>query len=500
MLSNDETSTDEPYSTVTESSEARVAAAPVSIQWGSSGVIAYYCGLLLLEFMLILMMRLTASEPIALITIGLVVGHVVFVLTAGSFMGENWLEGVLLSGVGILGIIVACTLPEGIRMATVPMAFLPLLFSLPAMCLIASLPLLIVRWWFGWRLASGSTAAPTRSRLSIEDLILVPSAVVTLFVAANFTTGHSDETFIRPSGWYFTGAVPGTILSLLIVLPIVFWFFRKDDVVMAWFASGGYVFAWTFVCIFIVAIMSNGRIPPQLLSWLIGTTAIASLVALAGLHVLRATGFRLICYASAGASDQLSANTKTIVEEMPSASTPIVVDFAADVDVVESSRGFDSQGQSAKKDRARFRVAVGVLVAVTAFVNAMGWTIAKRRLDSQIAKIKADGGIVEYSGGELVGIDFGPHNLARNFDNLPTINSVRYVKLNRIAATDFWFWRLRKFPSLRLLDIRNIPIEPNTLSGFVPTRVRIVTWSDQFDSEQFEEFKKLGYTIERVER
>ncbi len=84
-----------------------------------------------------------------------------------------------------------------------------------------------------------------------------------------------------------------------------------------------------------------------------------------------------------------------------------------------------NQDVAAKKRRVRFRIAVGVLVAVTGILNAFAWTYARNRLDYLIAHIRVDGGIVEYSSGELVGIDFGPVNAEDHLNNLPRMGSVR---------------------------------------------------------------------------
>ena len=210
---------------------------PLQFKWGSSAAIVYYCGLLFMDFLMMAILSVEPSELIALVAMGMIAGQMAFV-AACSLMGANWLEGILLSAAGLLGIIVMCSLPLAFRGSVVPGAvvFTP---CLPAICFIACSPLVMMRWWFGWRLTSSSIVASSRSRLSIEDLILVPSAVVAIFVAANVGSSFADDTFSSFSIWYVFSAIPATVICLIAVVPITYWFFRSDAGVAAWIASVG---------------------------------------------------------------------------------------------------------------------------------------------------------------------------------------------------------------------------------------------------------------------
>ncbi len=140
------------------------------------------------------------SELIVLTACGVIAGLLAFVVTAATLVGNNWLEGVLLNATGVLGVFVACALPTVLSVSLPPSA-MSFVASLPAVCCIACFPLLVMRWWFGWRLTNSLATIRRPPSLSIEDLILVPSAVVAMVVAANVTSAFLKASWIpQPAG------------------------------------------------------------------------------------------------------------------------------------------------------------------------------------------------------------------------------------------------------------------------------------------------------------
>ncbi len=134
----------------------------------------------------------------------------------------------------------------------------------------------------------------------------------------------------------------------------------------------------------------------------------------------------------------------------PSPETPFDFD-APDANTLPANR-------ESQERRIRFRVAVGALVIVTAVLNIAVWTYAQNRLKRVLASIAADGGVIESLGDNVISIDFGPKNADAHLMELPPIDSLREIKLNRVIAPELW--QLRKFQGLQSVDLRGAEISP----------------------------------------
>ena len=458
------------------------------------GIAAYFCALLFFEFLLLGILSSDPHEIIVLAAGGLITGQLAFTAIATSLMSKNWVEGVLIGAAGLLCIFIAAWLPTSFRAVWRPSLFL-FAFSLPATCLIATSPLICMRWWFGWRLTLAKDKLYAPSRLCIEDMILVPCAIAAMFVAGNLSNAIGDPLPMTPdlSGLLFV-SLPALVVCLVMVTPATYWFFRGADLAAGWAASAGYLVACFFVLLFLVIAISNGQVPPAFLGWLIGFFSIASLIGLLGLQVIRASGYRLKRFASAVDSLQPAANGTGVssapLTEPRSTATPF------DLDILDDT--YSEEELFERKRRIRFRITVGALVVVSALLNVCSWRLSRNRLDRIMANIAADGGVFESTADRITSIDFGPENVDTHMRELPPIETLREIKLNR--APDAELWQLRKFPGLQSLDLRNTNCDSQMLPSSVPRGVKIIMWQDQLSKEAFEELRRYGFTVEQIAR
>ena len=473
-----------------------VAATPLN---RPHGVVAYYCGLLFFEFLLLGILYSDPHELIALTASGLITGQLAFTAIATSLMSRNWVEGVLIGAVGLLGILIAAWLPTAFRGGAQSIVLLTA-FALPAICFISTLPLICMRWWFGWRLTLATDKLHAPSRLSIEDMILVPSAVAAMFVAGNLSGAFGDQLLMAPSfSSLLFVSIPALVICLLVVVPATYWYFRGADIAAGLAGAAGYLLACFFVMLFLVIAISNGRVPPAFLGWLIGFLFIASLIGLLGLHVIRASGYRLTRFAESINSMQPAASVSTdastdvgaaSIPEPPAIATPF------DLDAPEVTQSEEDLFE--RKRRVRFRIAVAAVVAASALLNVAIWSFSRRHLDHILARITADGGVIESTGDHVTSIDFGPNNVDTYLRELPSIESLREIKLNR--APDAQLWHLRKFGAMQSLDLRNLNFDSRMLPTSVPIGVKLTMWHDQLSKQEFDDLKRFGFVVEQIER
>ncbi len=220
------TPTSNPANTLPDTNQQLSGSAELNHPYGA---LAYFCGLLLLEFLLIGIISANTAQIIALTASGLITGLLAFIAIATSLMSRNWLEGVLMSAAGLFCVIAAAILPS-LPMMGFRAEMLLLTVTLPAICLVATAPLIGMRWWFGWRLTLAADELYGPSRLSIEDMILVPAALAAMFVAAGMSTAFSDGFVTLPSYTSLFAALPAMVICLIVVLrPLTGSFLEKTS-------------------------------------------------------------------------------------------------------------------------------------------------------------------------------------------------------------------------------------------------------------------------------
>jgi len=463
-----------------------------AIEWSYGSVIGFYCVLLFFDLVLVATLRSSESTVISVIFSGVVSAQIALVVIFGSLTGDNWLEGILIECAAGLGILLFCWLPIIDKAGFAPSG-LSFLAALPAMALIISLPLLSMRWWFGWRLLRGLYHCFVPERMSIESMILVPAALMTIFWAAKQASQFITDQFINSPVMFLGLAGPLAIICLIAVLPEVYWFFRIDDREIAWTACLGYLFAWTLGSLVFFYFISSGRLPPQGVGLFLVFMGTVSLVGLFGLHIFRSAGYRLVSYASVRPSNNLSSTKMPGGGATPAAKVADTNPF----DLEPKTKGSRSYDRQAAR-RTRFRIAVSALVLGTALMNGLAWIGANAVLDQVLTQIKADGGIVETLNGNIVSIDFGPQNVERHLNNLPASKTLRDISLNRTAIG--YVWQVRKFPSLRTLDLRNTNVIGDEIAAFPISNVTLTVWQDQFTAIQIQRLNQRGYTLKAIPR
>ncbi len=109
-------------------------------------------------------------------------------------------------------------------------------------------------------------------------MILVPSAIAAILVAAGQSSAFSDDPSMASNMMSLVFSIPALIVCGVIVLPSTYWFFRGTDLGSAWAGAGGYLLACTCALVLLAAVLSNGSLPPQALGMILGMMFIASLV------------------------------------------------------------------------------------------------------------------------------------------------------------------------------------------------------------------------------
>ncbi len=116
--------------------------------------------------------------------------------------------------------------------------------------------------------------------------------------------------------------------------------------------------------------------------------------------------------------------------------------------------------------------------------------LIRGRVDRALERIVADGGVVERDGLNVISIDFGPDDATRHLSDLPPIDSLRVIKLNRAPRTQLW--SVRKFKALNSVDLRDVDIPIGAIRASIPIDAKITLWRDQLDSAEQTALKQLG--------
>ncbi len=221
---------------------------------------------------------------------------------------------------------------------------------------------------------------------------------------------------------------------------------------------------------------------------------VASVTCLLGLHIIRSSGYRLTSYRNVAAVP--ASLTEPTVDSANGVATK--TDSATPFDLDTPEQVLSTEVVAANKRRVQFRIAVVGLIVVTALLNAAVWAAARGRTEQVLASIVEDGGVVEYTAGKPISIDFGPNNVNGHLTNLPAIDTLQTLKLNR--CSDVPIWNLRKFTSLQSIDLRNVEFHPGMLSTSIPTGTKVTIWSDQLDKPELAELQQYGMVVELIDR
>ncbi len=461
--------------------------APTSVPPSStaSAVWPFVAYMLLLELVGILGFAGMGTSEIDLLWIclfNLMLAQVALASVIGGLMGNNWLEGIFLSAVTVLSSVVAFKLATG---AAIQANDVLNATAIPFLCLAGSLPLILLRWSLGWRLCPQAFQARARSRLTIEDMIVVPACIVAFCVMAlaPLYFDHNDSN--RVVGISLTALLP--VYSLLYVVPSTYWAFRIEDTGLRWALCIGYPFTITVVAMVCTASISGG-LPGRAMGLYLASTLLSSSISMVGLQILYSCGYRLKAYKRDVPQEELGKNPT------------IALNSRSPFDLEESSNTVGSLGSSLgssldSSNRKRHRIAAGLLLAGSAMVNSGVWIYSQASLRNVLEKIVREGGKVETVSGKPIRIVFGPLTNERTLWELPPMSSVKSISL---AGTQVRSLFLRdNFQSLETLDIRNTQLQPSKIS--VHHNIVVLVGADQFTDEDLQEFPRQGMSVKLMD-
>ncbi|MDX1928247.1 MAG: hypothetical protein SFV81_17095 [Pirellulaceae bacterium] len=442
-------------------------------------LIAYVLALYFVDFVGSAAMRNARSEFLITVFVGAVYGQIALAMVVGGLMGRNWLEGILWSSLAVTCGVVSGSVGSGMEFEARTPLFVA---TIPLFCLAGSFPLILFRWTLGWRLQPETAVVAPRSRVTIEDMVLVPASLVALWVMAWAPAGAASQGDFGSMIWVTLLPLMG--ICLILVVPCTYWAFRIPDSAARWVLCMGYPCLMAIILMIVLSANTGGP-PAAAVVWITLGAVITSGVAMLGLQLLYSGGYRLVTYQSAASAS--TALEPTEPAEKTSEPSP----FDLESEASTTSVAVDPQASH----RKRYRIAVAGLLIATAIVNTGTWTYSQSRQKQTLAKIVAEGGTVEIVNGQPIKISFGPQTTEAVLGQLPPMANVKSVS---IAGTRIQGFFLRNnFPSLESLDIRQTKLSPNDI--WMRPSIEVIVSKGQFTDADLQEFKLKGLRVKQVE-
>ena len=453
-------------------------AEPMKPQGSAWPFIVYVLALFLVDGLGSASMGNVRSDFPMLVFVCVVYGQLALAMVVGGLMGSNWLEGVFLASVAVLCGVGIFQAASGVEIELENMLFTALI---PLTCLFGAFPLILFRWTVGWRLCPETIAISPRARLSIEDLILVPAALVAFWVMALVPLGSDPYDELWTS--LFMAILPMMGVCVLFVLPCTYWAFRIRDSGFRWALCMGYPLILSIGALAVIA-ASGSRLPGEAIGRLLFGTLLTGGVFMVGLQLLYSGGYRLV-----------SSKRATVTPGTPVA--------AEDIDALRDASPFDLEPVATAtlgkvdpqaSSRKRHRIAVAVLLIATAIVNTGTWTYGQMQQRRALVKIVSNGGKVEWVNGQPIKITFGPTTTENEIDQLPAMPTVTSLSVAGTNVTSFYI--RNNFNSLTSLDIRRTNLRLDNL-GLSPS-IEIIVNEGQFTGSELQDFKLKGLVVKVV--
>lgn len=376
------------------------------------------------------------AAPVFLI-IGFFLGQFVFYVLLAGLLGDSWLDGLGLSWVLCLCASVIIWISTG---AHTGIEVFVALFSIPWMVFLAATPLLLCRMWMGWQLRPDSLERLPRTRLSIEDLVLVPACVVSLYVFARVPAHYLPDSIGMTIMASSSGVgIPFFLISLFFLVPLTFVAFRSNNEVR-------WVFIWMVppivgtILMIGVAVFTRG-VPGEVVLGFIGTASTASGVVTIGLFVLWFGGYRLINRANKPLEPSPQGLEKSPLDA---------------IEVLHADPRIATL-------RTRQRVFVLVVFAVVTISNIIASQFAATRIESTLTSIEEEGGRLERENGRVVAIHFGPRLSEFTVNNMGRISTVKSVTFDGTMIDFGVLSALSRLPLLDTIDFSRTEVDGNLL-------------------------------------
>ena len=366
--------------------------------------------------------------------VGFVFGQILFSLLMGGLLERYWLRGIVIGSLLAALWMVSLLLGQLLGAVSIispfkPSAFL-FVFVVPLLLFGGSMPLLVCRYAFGWRLTRRPTDFLSSRNFGIEELFYITAAIASFLflyrvpqIAMEFSTA---TVLVTVGAW--TGMLAAA--CLLFVVPLLYVSFRIQDRPRRWFCYVGVVgFYWLIPC---------G------LTWAFGLTdatlfATTILVSMAITLVLGMKSLRMSGYVLTG-----NANRRDNV--------------AAEV---------DSEVMSLERKRRR-RWAVGIVV-FSALASGSLIVIDSVRTRIDIAnmalqsKMREQGCSIDLLGRSVIELNFGPETNDKTLEDVEGLNEVQTISLAHTKITDSGLRFLAKFPRLNRLDLSHTAVTDDGL-------------------------------------
>jgi hypothetical protein len=448
--------------------------------FGSTAFIAYVLALFIVDGLGFATIKNARSEFLMIALMSVIYGQIALAMVVGGLMGRNWLEGTFLSSLAVL-----CGASIGAVASGTVIEFSFLLYAatIPLICLMGAFPLILLRWTVGWQLQPDAllVTAP-RSRLTIEDMILVPASLVAFWVMS------LAPTEVDPNEMYWGGmsmaALPLLVVCVVFVLPCIYWAFRIKDIGSRWVLCLGYPSSLMIMVLVVVSAFNRG-LPGEAIGWVVFGSLIASGVATLGMQLLYSGGYRLVNYKSAA----VPQSSLEVPVQKARASEP----SPFDLEPVTSATSAAADPQAA--NRKRHRIAVAGLLITTAIVNTGTWAYLQTRQKQMLNRIWANGGTVEMANGKPIKISFGPTTTQHELDEAPAMPTVKSIS---VAGTQVRAFYLRNnFTALESLDIRKTNLTPDEI--WMRPSIEIIVSNGQFTDSELKEFRGKGLNVKQVE-
>ena len=429
------------------------SAEPKQSQGTAWPFLVYILALLMVDGVGFAVARKDPSEILIFSLVCIVYGQTALAMVVSGLMGRNWLEGVFLSTFAVI-----CHLGVG-GVSSGSLSGESLLYAaiVPFVCLMGAFPLILFRWTVGWKLQPETMEALPRSRITIEDLILVPASFVAFWVMALAPMGADSNDSVWNS--MLEPILPLMCVCTVLVLPCTYFAFRIQDSGFRWVVCMGCPLVVSIVAI-VIAVCYG--LPGDALGWAIFGTFLGTGVFTLGLQLLYTGGYRLVNYKSAA----VAHGTLTPAEHHKASSTHLPFDL--EPAATPTSGNADPQASS----RKRYRIAVATLLVATAIVNTGMWTYAQMQQRRALVKIIADGGKVEWANGQPIKISFGP------------------------ATTEDEIRLLPSMPTVTSLDIRKTNFSPDQLQ--LDPSIEIIVSEGRFTGSHLQDFKLQGLIVKEV--
>ena len=367
-------------------------------------------------------------------TVGIAGGQLGFASIVGGLWGRTWLAGILTASAianmclesYLIGAWFADRRAFDRRHAQI--------FAMPMIILFTSVPLVVCRFAFGWKLARPGTQHPPRGQSGVEDLFLATAAIASILCLFQISSNIAE---VKQSLVSLAVLLVPAVANLVGTCPAIYLAFRIKRRRQRWLClSGlGLVFVSAFTGIFAwISYLRNVPFWNDTLTMSLVGSASAVLVLLIALGSLRACGL------------QLDHNESQPVHQ---ASNP--------------ETGFRN---SARKQQ-RWCAAGLLLLTLLSSVFLMAMESHRRALDEDHvaldARLREQGGSIRVQSRQIYGLKLGREAIDQSLEEFRQFTTINSIDLTGTRVTDAVIPTLLGFPWLSTVKLSHTNLSESAL-------------------------------------